>query len=55
MTSVCNIWMICLELNWFVYDPSWMLHLYEFEFVKTFSKSLLGQCEEKTIFKEKLK
>ena len=19
--------MICLELNWFVYDPSWMLHL----------------------------
>ena len=27
MTIVCNIWMICLELNWFVYDPSWMLHL----------------------------
>ena len=22
--------MICLELNWFVYDPSWMLHLSEF-------------------------
>ena len=30
MTIVCNIWMICLELNWFVYDPSWMLHLSEF-------------------------
>ena len=30
MTTVCNIWMICLELNWFVYDPSWMLHLSEF-------------------------
>ena len=29
-TTVCNIWMICLELNWFVYDPSWMLHLSEF-------------------------
>ena len=30
MTIVCNIWMICLELNWFVYDPSRMLHLSEF-------------------------
>ena len=30
MTTVWNIWMICLELNWFVYDPSWMLHLTEF-------------------------
>ena len=30
MTIGCNIWMICLELNWFVYDPSWMLHLSEF-------------------------
>ena len=30
MTIVCYIWMICLELNWFVYDPSWMLHLSEF-------------------------
>ena len=30
MTIVCNVWMICLELNWFVYDPSWMLHLSEF-------------------------
>ena len=30
MFIVCNIWMICLELNWFVYDPSWMLHLSEF-------------------------
>ena len=29
MTIVCNIWKICLELNWFVYDPSWMLHLSE--------------------------
>ena len=30
MTVVCNIWMICLELNWFVYDPSLILHLSEF-------------------------
>ena len=30
MTNVYNIWMICLELNWFVYDPSSMLHLSEF-------------------------
>ena len=30
MTIVCNIWMICLELNWFVYNPSWMLQLSEF-------------------------
>ena len=26
----CNIWMICLELNWFFYDPIWMLQLSEF-------------------------
>ena len=26
----CNIWMVCLELNWFVYDPSWMLQHSEF-------------------------
>ena len=25
MTIVCNIWMICLELNWLFYDPSCML------------------------------
>ena len=25
-----KISMLCLELNWFVYDPSWMLHLSEF-------------------------
>ena len=30
MTIVCNVWMIRLELNWFVYDPSWMLQLSEF-------------------------
>ena len=30
MTIVCNIWMICLELNWLFYDPSWMLQLSEF-------------------------
>ena len=30
MTFVRNIWMICLELNWFVYDPSWMLQLSDF-------------------------
>jgi len=33
-------WIICLELNWFVYDPSWMLHLSEFVWfvneIKTF-------------------
>ena len=28
---VCNIWTICLELNWLfnVYDPSWMLQFSE--------------------------
>ena len=26
----CNIWMICLKLNWFLCDPSWMLQLSEF-------------------------
>ena len=30
MTTVCKIWMISLELNWFVYDSSWILHLSEF-------------------------
>jgi len=33
MTTICNIWMICLELNRFFYDPSWMswmLNLSEF-------------------------
>ena len=30
MIIVCNIWMICLELNWFFSDPSWMLQLSEF-------------------------
>ena len=30
MTIVCNIWMICLELNWFVYDTRWMLQLSQF-------------------------
>ena len=39
MTIVCNVWMICLELNWFVYDPSWMLHLSEF--VWTLGSSVL--------------
>ena len=28
MTIVCNIWMICLELNWFVYDPSLIAHFW---------------------------
>ena len=27
MTIVCNIWMICLELNWLFYDLCWMLQL----------------------------
>ena len=26
----CNIWMICLELNWFFYDPSWTFQFSEF-------------------------
>jgi len=26
----CNIWMICLEINRFFYDPSWILQLSEF-------------------------
>ena len=26
----CNIWMICLELNWLFSDPSWMLQISEF-------------------------
>ena len=30
MTIGCNIWIICLELNWLFYDPSWMLQLSEF-------------------------
>ena len=30
MIISCNIWIICLELNWFVYDPSWMLQLSDF-------------------------
>ena len=30
MSKDFNISMICLILNWFVYDPSWMLHLSEF-------------------------
>ena len=30
MTIVCNIWMICLELNWLFYDPTWMLQISEF-------------------------
>jgi len=30
MTNVSNIWMISLELNWFVYNQSWMLDLTEF-------------------------
>ena len=34
----CNIWMLCLELNWFFYDPSWMLQLSEF--VKTLRSSM---------------
>ena len=31
--------MICLILNWFVYDPSWMLHLSEF--VRTLRSAVL--------------
>ena len=30
MIICCNIWMICSELNWVFYDPSWMLQISEF-------------------------
>ena len=30
MTKGCNIWMNCLKLNWFFYDPSLILQLFEF-------------------------
>ena len=30
MAKDFNISKICLILNWFVYDPSWMMHLSEF-------------------------
>ena len=30
MTIGCDIWMICLTLNWYFYDPSWMLQLSKF-------------------------
>ena len=30
MTIGCNIWMICLKLNWFFYGLSRMLQLFEF-------------------------
>ena len=30
MTISCNIWMLCLKLNWLCYDPSPMLQLSEF-------------------------
>ena len=30
MTIGCNIWMICLKLNWFFYDPSRMFQLPQF-------------------------
>ena len=35
----CNIWMICLELNWLFYDPSWILQLCEFVWML---RSLVG-------------
>ena len=39
MSKDFNISMNCLILNWFVYDPSWMLHLSEF--VRTLRSSVL--------------
>ena len=39
MSKDFNISMICLILNWFVYDPSWMLHLSDF--VRTLRSSVL--------------
>ena len=31
MTIGCNIWMICLKLNWFYYEPRRMLQQSEFD------------------------
>ena len=39
MSKDFNISMICLILNWFVYDPSWMMHLSEF--LRTLRSSVL--------------
>ena len=38
MSKDFNISKICLILNWFVYDPSWMMHLSEF--VRTLRSSV---------------
>ena len=55
MTTVRNIWMICLEFNWFVYDRSWMLHLSEFVWTLRFSpwvvfNHFLQQIDRKRLF-----
>ena len=49
MTIVCNIWMICLELNWFVHDPSWRLHLSEFVWTlrSSVAKKQIKDCLDK--------
>ena len=35
--KICNIWLICLEINWFVHDPSRILQLSEFLWTLRFS------------------
>ena len=40
--------MICLELNWFVYNPSWMVHLSELGL--PFAKLLRNFCGTKRKF-----
>ena len=41
MTIGCNIWMICLTLNWFFYGPSRILQWLQFsQFVWTLRSSL---------------
>ena len=37
MTIGCNIWMICLKLNWFFYDQSRMLQFSQFVWTPCYS------------------
>jgi len=46
MTVGCNIWMICLKLNWLFYNPSLILQL--FEFVWTLRSFLLIDATDRS-------
>ena len=37
----CNIWIICLKLDWLFYDPSWKLQLSEFAWTLCSSVSVV--------------